>query len=80
MDKVIATYLSSETLITPSSPGINTAALISSLQPSNFDNKAGFFVVEKRLFAGRDAGFISAAISNYFVNANKVHRVINRDN
>lgn len=49
--------------MTPSSPGIRTAALISSLQPSNFDSKTGFFVVQN-LSLLCVAGLISAAILN----------------
>ena len=48
--------------MTPSSPGIITAALISSLQPSNLANNEGFFVVQNLSF-NCVAGFISAAIS-----------------
>lgn len=55
-------YLSSETLITPSSPLMNIAALMSSLVPSNLLSNSGLFVVLKRSFAFRGAGFISAAI------------------
>lgn len=55
-------YLSSETLITPSSPFIKIAELISSPVPSNLLNNSGLFMVLKRSFAFRGAGFISAAI------------------
>lgn len=56
------TYLSSETLITPSSPDMNIAALISSAVPSNLLNSSGLLTVLKRSFAFRGAGFISAAM------------------
>lgn len=48
----------------PSSPGISTAALISSLHPSNFASNAGFFVVQNLSFVDFVAGLISAAISD----------------
>lgn len=57
-----ATYLPSQTLITPSSPGISTAAFTSSLLPSSLLSSSGFLVVLKRSFALRGAGLISAAI------------------
>lgn len=56
------TYLSSDTLITPSSPGIKTAAFTSSVLPSNLLSNSGLFTVLNRSFAFRGAGFISAAI------------------
>jgi len=55
-------YLSSQTLITPSSPGIIIAAFTSSLHPSNFDKRTGFFVVLNLSLLDDVAGFISAAI------------------
>lgn len=55
-------YLSSQTLITPSSPGIIIAAFTSSLHPSNFDNRTGFFVELNLSLLDDVAGLISAAI------------------
>lgn len=63
--KIQLTYLSSQTLITPSSPGISSAAFTSSLQPSSLLSSSGFFVVLKRSFALRGAGLISAAIVSF---------------
>lgn len=56
-------YLSSQTLITPSSRGIMTAALTSSLQPSNFDRRTGLRLLLNLSWFTPGAGFISAAIS-----------------
>lgn len=55
-------YLSSQTLITPSSPGIIIAAFTSSLHPSNFDKRTGFFVELNLSLLDAVAGLISAAI------------------
>lgn len=63
---IIYTYLSSETLITPSSPCMKIAAFISSAVPSNLLNNSGLFTVLNRSFALRGAGFISAAIINFY--------------
>lgn len=70
------THLSSQTLITPSSPGITTAAFTSSVQPSNLFNKAGFFVVQKRSFGVLGAGLISAAIFHELEQINSINRQI----
>jgi len=55
-------YRSSLTLITPSSPGIIIAAFTSSLHPSNFDKRTGFFVELNLSLLDAVAGLISAAI------------------
>lgn len=56
-------YLSSHTLMTPSSLGMIIAALTSSLHPSNLDNSIGFRLVLNLSLFTPGAGFISAAIT-----------------
>lgn len=58
----VETYLSSETLITPSSPVMKIAAFISSAVPSNLLKSSGLLTVLKRSFEFLGAGLISAAI------------------
>jgi hypothetical protein len=65
MVQVVSTetaYRSSQTLITPSSPGIMIAAFTSSLHPSNFDKRTGFFVELNLSPLDAVAGLISAAM------------------
>jgi hypothetical protein len=71
----VTTYRSSQTLITPSSPGIIIAAFTSSLHPSNFDKRTGFFVELNLSLLEAVAGLISAAI---FLTTDRHRQIKNR--
>lgn len=69
------TYLSSQTLITPSSRGMMTAAFTSSLHPSNLDRSTGLRLLLNLSWFTPGAGLISAAISQRRANVNPQTRL-----